>query len=406
MTIPRLRFAYPKRRRLVYLGATGNSLLGNYIKEESSTTYRSVRDECNVWVALFSVIFGRWSARGYYQSFLRMVRPSIVITFEDNSLEFYLTKAYRPECTTLCIQNGRRDTYSTEPDANIWQLIRDSVSPNLAPDVVATHGEPWSMYFREALGQSRTTVIAIGSVRNNALPIGERRQAPRLLFVSSFPNIGAEGELEGKLSTLLGYWQGVPVTFGQFYQLEGLIAQTCADIARTRGVRFGVLGKRPSWQKGELSYFSNALSGSEWFFLASETEASSYAAVTDSDVLVNIDSTFGYEMLARGVRVAFVSARMQHAGLHHIKDCEFGYPMVTQPTGPFWTNQATSEEINRVVNYLIDASTEEWESVSRQLRESVMPFDFGNAQLCSLLTSLGIKTGGKREWSLDDVPKN
>ena len=242
MTIPRLRFAYPKRRRLVYLGATGNSLLGNYIKEDSSTTYRSVRDECNVWVALFSVISGRWSARGYYQSFLRMVRPSIVITFEDNSLEFYLTKAYRPECTTLCIQNGRRDTYSTEPDANIWQLIRDSVSPNLAPDVVATHGEPWSMYFREALGQSRTTVIAIGSVRNNALPIGERRQAPRLLFVSSFPNIGAEGELEKKLSTILGYWQGVPVTFGQFYQLEGLIAQTCADIARTRGVRFGVLG--------------------------------------------------------------------------------------------------------------------------------------------------------------------
>ena len=121
---------------------------------------------------------------------------------------------------------------------------------------------------------------------------------------------------------------------------------------------------------------------------------------------MNIDSTFGYEMFARGVRVAFVSSRMHFADFPHIKDCEFGYPLVAQPTGPFWTNQATSEEVNRVINYLVDANTEEWESVSRQLRESVMPFDFGNARLCSLLTSLGIKTGGKLEWSLDDVPKN
>lgn len=406
MSFPQLRFSFPKRRRLVYLGETGQALLRTYIKEDDYTIYRPPRIECNVWVALYSLFTRRWSARGYYKSFLELMRPEVVITFEDNALEFYLTKAFLPGCKTLAIQNGRRDTFSTQPDSNIWQLIRDATYTDSAPDVVATHGEPWSQYFKEALGSSSTRVTAVGSVRNNSLSIGKRVPKPRLLFVSSFPNLGAEGRLEKELSTVLGYWQGTQVTFGDFYQFEGVLARKCADIARTRGIQFGVLGKRPSWQKGEYSYFANLLDGSAWFYQASDTEATSYEAVAENDLLVSIDSTFGYEMFARSLRVAFVSARMQYAGLDHIRDCEFGYPLVTQPTGPFWTNQATDQEIARVINYVIDTNNHEWDLASRPLQKTVMPFDFGNSQLCTLLATLGVKTHGPGKWGADNIPKN
>jgi surface carbohydrate biosynthesis protein len=406
MSFPQLRFSFPKRRRLVYLGETGQLLLRTYIKEDDYTIYRTIRTECNIWVALYSLFTGRWSARGYYQSFLELARPEVVITFEDNALEFYLTKALLPSCKTLAIQNGRRDTYSTQPDSSIWQLIREATYTDSGPDVVATHGEPWSKYFRGALGHATTKVVSVGSVKNNSLSIGKRVPIPRLLFVSSFPNLGAEGELENELSTVLGYWQGTQVTFGDFYQFEGVLARKCAEIARTRGFQFGVLGKRPSWQKGEYSYFASSLDGFEWFYLASDTEATSYEAVAENDLVVSIDSTFGYEMFARSLRVAFVSARMQYAGLDHIRDCEFGYPLVTQPTGPFWTNQATDQEITRVINYVIDTNNYEWDLASRHLQETVMPFDFGNSQLCRLLATLGIETHGPGRWGADNIPKN
>lgn len=406
MPLPRLEFAFPKQRRLVYLGATGNSLLQTYINEDDFTIYQSVRSECNIWVALLSIVTGRWSSRGYYKSFLKLVQPAVVITFEDNALEFYLTKVFLPSCQTLAIQNGRRDTFSTQPDRSIWQLIRESISPVSAPDIVATHGKPWSRYYRDALSESATNISAIGSVRNNALSIGQRAPLPRLLFVSSFPNLGAGGRLEEKQSTILGYWQGTPVTFGDFYQFEGILARKCAEIACARGIQFGVIGKRPSWQRGEKSYFANVLNNFAWFYQASEDEATSYGAVAENDLLVSSDSTFGYEMFARGIRVAFVAARMQYAGLHHIKDCEFGYPLITQPSGPFWTNQSTDQEITRVINFVIDADHQEWDSASLHLRETMMPFDDGNSQLCTLLDSLGIGTRGPGKWDTDNIPKN
>ena len=111
-------------------------------------------------------------------------------------------------------------------------------------------------------------------------------------------------------------------------------------------------------------------------------------------------------MFARGLRVAFVSARMQFSGLHLIRDCQFGYPLVTQLTGSFWTDSATDQEIARVINYVIDVSDPEWDSASRRLRETVMPFDFGNSQLCTLLTSLGIETYGPGEWSTGNTAKS
>lgn len=406
MPWPRLEFAVPRRRRLVYLGATGNSLLRTYIAESDFVIYRNVRDVCNVWIALITILFGRWSARGYYRTFLMLVRPLFVVTFEDNSLEFYLTKSYRRDCKTFCIQNGRRDSYSRDARKTIWSLIREVSHQSVVPDVVATHGTPWSQYFKSSLGVCSTNVVEIGSVRNNALSIGAKRSEPRVLFISSFPNLGPEGSLQDFSSSILGYWQGEQVGFGAFYSIEGLIAQSTAAIAQARDIEFLVLGKRPSWQKGEFSYFSDALADYPWRYLPSETEASSYASVSESDVIVNIDSTFGYEMFARGVRVAFVSARMQHAGLPHLRDCEFGFPFVTETTGPFWTNQSTGDEVERVINYVIDSDESKWKSVVHSYTESIMPFDFGNTRVCALLSSLGISTSGPGMWNNKEIPNN
>ena len=397
---------WPRRHRVVIFGVTGESLLRTYVSEEDVTVYVGPRTKLNLWVALLAFIMGWWGARGYYRSFLLFTRPKFVITFEDNALEFYLTKKYLSSCVTVSIQNGRRDTFSHSPSRNIWDFLSESVTPTSHPDVIATHGEPWSIYFRNALRSDRKLVAAIGSVKNNALLIGARQARVRILYVSTLPNLGADGKLEEKYSNILGYWRGQPVTFGDYYQFEGVVAQKCAEIASARGLQFGVLGKRPSWQKGEKSYFATALNNSDWFYQAAETEASSYTAVAETDLLVNIDSTFGYEMFARGVRVAFVAARMQYAGLHHIKDCEFGYPLITQPSGPFWTNQSTDQEITRVINFVIDADHQDWDSASLHLRETMMPFDDGNSQLCTLLDSLGIETRGPGKWDTDNIPKN
>ncbi len=400
-----IEFVWPRKRCIIFIGITGESLLRTYIAEDDIGTYIGPPKKVNIWILILTILSGRWGARGYYRAFLRVTKPKFVLTFEDNALEFYLTKMFYPSCVTACIQNGRRDTYSSTPETSIWKLIRQAVTPEFVPDVVLSHGEPWSSYYVSALG-SAARVKAIGSVRNNAINLVTRHEPPRVLFISSFPNLGPAGNLADSADKILGYWQAQTLTFGNFYRSEGLVAASAAETASTLGLEFCVLGKRPEWQQGERKYYENVLGGQPWDYLPAESKSSTYERVFTNDIIVNIDSTFGYEMFARGIRVAFIGCRMQTAGLPKIQDCEFAYPFVTDPTGPFWTNTDSPAEIRRVITAVASMAMSEWDVATRTLRAAVMPFDAGNHELCSVLTELGMKTHGPRTWSAEPTSQN
>lgn len=386
----------PRRRRLVYFGATGVDQLRNYIAEDDAVVYVGPRREPSIWVLLYAVFRGWWSIRGYYGAFLRLVRPDVVVTSEDNAVEFYFTKRYRPETRTICLQNGRRDSFSHDPDETMWDILRAELPRGAGPDVVLTHGAPWSAWYREALGEGPGRIVAAGNLKNNAFPLGERRGVRRLLFVSSFPNLGADGDLEASGSAPLGHWRGHPVTLRDFYAAEGVVAALAAGYARTRGIPFAVVGKRPDWQKGERRYFEAALRDHDWSYIPAAHDGSSYAAVTPDDVLVNIDSTFGYEMMSRDVRVAFVAARMPLAGLHSVRDCEFAHPYVDVPTGPFWTNVATRDEVSRVIDAVTARSNRELCADAGIDMGEIFVYDRGNTTLCEVLDEFGVKNRGPR----------
>jgi surface carbohydrate biosynthesis protein len=396
----RIEFVWPRKHRVVFIGSMGESLLKTYVAEDDIKIYVSPRARLNVWTAIFATFSGRWGVRGYYRAFLRFTRPRFVITFEDNALEFYLTKVFLPSCVTACLQNGRRDTYSSDSKTDIWKSIQQFVAPEHAPDMVLSHGEPWSTYYQSALGDT-AQVQAIGSVRNNAVKLTLRNESPQVVFVSSFPNLGPDGNLESTSASTFGYWQQQELTFGNFFRAEGIVAATAANVAQSLGIPFCVLGKRPAWQQGELRYYTSALQGLPWTYLPAESKSLSYERVSANDIIVNIDSTFGYEMFARGIRVAFISCRMHTAGLPQIRDCEFAYPLITEPTGFFWTNSDTPTEMQRVITAVASMSISEWDAATRDLRASVMPFDPGNGELCAALTELGMKTHGPGTWTAE-----
>jgi surface carbohydrate biosynthesis protein len=266
--------------------------------------------------------------------------------------------------------------------------------------MVLSHGEPWSTYYQSALGNT-AQVKAIGSLRNNAIKQTLRNESPRVVFVSSFPNLGPDGNLESTSASTFGYWQQQELTFGNFFRAEGIVAATAANVAQSLGIPFCVLGKRPAWQQGELRYYTSALQGLPWTYLPAESKSSSYERVSANDIIVNVDSTFGYEMFARGIRVAFISCRMQAAGFPQIRDCDFAYPLITEPTGFFWTNSDTPAEMRRVITTVASMSIGEWDAATRDLRASVMPFDPGNGELCAALTELGMKTHGPGTWTAE-----
>lgn len=352
------------------------------------------QSDLNLSVCLLAFIRGWWSRKGYYGAYLLSCRPSFVITAEDNAVEFFFTKQYLPEARTLCLQNGRRDTFSHDSKKTLWDILRNELPSSATPDIILAHGRPSEIYFREALTSSATRIIRAGNISNNAFGIDGIGADQRVLLISSFPNLGDDGDLKQSTNELLGYWQGAPVTLGQYFTAEGVVARLVADYAELHGLQFGVVGKRPSRQSGEFRYFKAELGGRAWTYLPCEEKGASYGVITPRDVLVNIDSTFGYEMMARGVRVAFVAARMPLAGYPEIRDSDFAYPFITTPKGPFWTNDASKDEVFRVIDAVRNGSNSEWCAAAGIELSEVFVYDRGNTILCGVLDELGIQNSG------------
>jgi surface carbohydrate biosynthesis protein len=328
---------------------------------------------------------------------------------EDNNVTFYATKVIMPECKTLAIQNGVRNAHSHSADSNFKIELQHLNQQGYDADVIGTLGGLGSTFYRGALPNSRVKLVEMGHVMNNALSIsneGDSSSVRRLLFISKFPNRGESGIDDEWDSKVIFYMHQAALTAKQYYDVEGIVARNCAAIANDHSMQFVVLGKRPAWQIGEYNYFAEHLQGLSWQYLPSSNQASSYEAIRPNDVIVNVDSTLGYELFSRGLRVAFVAARMHAAGHPEIVEQRFGYPLLKESTGPFWTSEATDAEILRVVNTAISVNDEQWLKMTDSARQMLFQYDRANDRLCRELDALGIQNSGPRLWTRELIPLN
>jgi surface carbohydrate biosynthesis protein len=270
-------------------------------------------------------------------------------------------------------------------------------------------GSASSRLYAEALGNCAIRMVEIGSLRNNALVLGPPRSPdknPRLVFISTFPNLGDDGIDPGWDSRVVHYFGDVGLTNSEYYRIEGVVARMAAESALDRGLEFCVLGKRPKWQIGERRFFQSCIGDLNWRHLPSDHQASSYESIADSDLLLAIDSTLGYEFFARGLKVAFVSSRMRLAGFPNVKEGTFADLTCSENRGPIWTDVCTRLEVNRLIDYLLTVTDSQWQALTRDLRSRVVRFDNQNQRFCAILSELGIPNKGPSLWRRDLITSN
>jgi surface carbohydrate biosynthesis protein len=132
----------------------------------------------------------------------------------------------------------------------------------------------------------------------------------------------------------------------------------------------------------EETYFRELL-GCDPEFLESEEPHSSYSAVDSAEVVVTIDSTLGYESIARGNKTAIFSYRS--------KICkswkgDFGWPRELQGEGPFWTMTPDPDSFVRILEYLFEIDDIQWRKVTEAVNfSSYMVYNPDNTILKSTL---------------------
>lgn len=369
-----------------------NDAIEPLVKLLSEGTYNSFDPSAsvlNIYVLWHTIRNRRFSLVGYCASFVRLSKPRVVLTMMDNDTNFYQLKVLCPEQIFIGIQNGLRGNISPTPNTGFFDLMNLlKQRKKLSVDHLFVFGPAIVNSYRQITDGE---ITPHGSLINNFQKPFNRRPKPtrlKILLLSSLPSTDPSSEEK------FSFFGSTPMTYREYFEAEGLVANYLSDYCQKNNYHLTILGKRPGSTTFEEQFFRDRIGSSNWTFVPRQSTTSNYVEVDKGDVIVAIDSTLGYECLARGHRVAFLSIRldrMKRPDLERIQDFDFGFPSDLGDQGPFWTNKSNESDFDRVLSFCCNASWNDWDTASQAVRDLIMIHNPGNTKLLSVLTSLGVK---------------
>ena len=237
-------------------------------------------------------------------------------------------------------------------------------------------------------------VVGGGSTKLNGISSPSSLAAPKdIVFISQYR---------------VGQWKDIP----SFYDAEEIVCPSLTKFAKNHDLQIHVVGAYQDLERSleEEKWFSSKFDGANWIFHRMNKETSSYHLISAADLVVTVDSTMGYEALALGRKVAFLTCRMlswypaiepewnelilkfvpDAADRKEVKEIpnRFGAAKMFAETGFFWSNIKSIDEFDRVLNNVYSASPQEWERDSGWIRDQLMVHDYGNTKIRAYVESV------------------
>jgi len=291
----------------------------------------------------------RLGAVAYLEAYIDFVKPKLVLSRSDNNHTLWQLKR-RPDVTyqVALVQNG-------------WRIPD---SPGGETNLIGTLGfEKVDTYFSlgrasRASFESKLDIhfVEIGSLRLNNFPNCLLHDVNGLAI--SLISIFRPGRTDSN--------QGI----SELANLKTYLVKNEIDL-QIMGSQISAVGVEE-----EMRFYEKAIPRDR-FTLSRRTDAnSSYTKLSPKSIYIADQSTLGYEALALGLRVGFISFQPPF----RLTD-RFGKPLEFGEKGPFWTNDPSEEEIGRILDYLLSVSDEQWERDSGWIRDQLMVHDYGNTKI-------------------------
>ena len=380
-----ISFRFPKPVAIVQIHNDGIEILAQYVDRSSV----SVVDPSvfNFWILLRCLVFGKFQMMEYSAEVIRVQRPRIVITFIDNDTTFYLLKSLIPSPAYIAVQNGLRHNYAyAHRSGFVDHLVKAGGRDRLSADLICTFGKGSSLLFENNI---RTKTLVTGNLKNNSMKLAEPKKIEYdIVFMSQHAPFDLASRNE------IVYLNEASLSIHDFYKIESTVAKFLAQYCQEHLLRFAVSGKRGPDESFERGFYSEAIGELPYTFLPKMDSRSSYANAYNSKLVVVIDSTIGYELLSRGKKVAFFSAREfeQRQKPNNGRDTCFGYPNTYSDSGVFWTNFPDPNEYSRILDSILEMTEAEWADQIQPYTEELMVFRPENSEFIQMLQGEGIPT--------------
>lgn len=311
----------------------------------------------------------------FHEYVVRTINPLVLLTFIDNNLEFLHLNLRDTKIKKVAVQNGLR-----AENGRIFELLKTNIAAG------ASYYVDYMLVFGDGIGQEYNKYvpghyISIGSFKNNSIKRNSVQKDPgkTLIYISQFRPRSESG---------ISFYAGeTPVTWEEFYNAEKVLLKNLYGYACHHGIPLQVLGTSRDALEQEIDFYKQCIESTDWEYVPRKDVMSNYKMIDKAHAIVAINSTLAYEAFVRGTRVAMFAIR-SFAGLD--SPHPFGWPCKFADTGSFWTNHFSEQKMKDILEFVFNATDEQWNQELQRVDPQVITYDADNGTFVNLMQELGI----------------
>lgn len=378
LRVAKFNILLPGQKSLLIYDRLSERHLSNYFYRNSYEILDIRKERLNIPIFIISLIKflfdNKKISQIYCIEYIRFVNPRVVITLIDNNKNFWTYKEVFNNIKFVFVQNGVRGVTGDVFDSLINCKHHEK---KYFVDHMFVFGETTGRLYKKYInGETHH----IGSFVNNMNhPIGPIKRD--LVYILQFKVIGRNKPYRYKTVS------GKKITWDDCYSYNDKIIKYLLTYCKKNNMTFSILGrsKLPSEQEKEKEYIKEIIAEDSYEYIPSDKKYTSYEELLKSKIIVVMESTLGYEMLARRKRVVYLGVREKTLD----ESSRFGWPDLPKK-GFFWTNEFKISEFDRVTNNVVYASNIEWKDICDRYVTNLIKYDPGNSKFISIMRKFDV----------------
>ena len=317
-------------------------------------TKLNLKTEINLWVLLncfFNLNLWKIQLRkSYCISYIKLTDPKVIITFTDNDILFYKLKTMFPKKKFISIQNGTR--------SRSQDIFGYEINEKLSCDFIYTHNDFIAKKYRDII---KTKTITFGSYLSNITP-KEKSKHMDILFISQYE--------EKKVFAFKNY-KNQQVSWEQYYFSESKILPMLDNFCYQNNLNLNICSRFDS-NIEEKNFFTDNIKKIKFNFIDKYKKLNSYNLVDNSKLVIFVDSTLGYESIARKNKTIALSTRGKFVA---DSSFNFAWPINLEKNGSFWTDDLKEKNIMDLLKYNFFIEDKAWIKNNLHIINQIMPFE-------------------------------
>ena len=363
-------FSFPKKTKILIYRKESSSEIVDFFDNKYTEILETIHESVNLLVLFVSLI----KRTSYYDEYVNIVNPQLLITFADNDRNFMMISP-PSSCVKVTIQNGFRSALG-----DIFSVLhkRGKVK-SLRVDYKCFFGENVAKEMNKYVsGES----VIVGSIRSNKIIKSDARKKRGVLFISTYrPNYESPDD---------EFTQGV--TWGEYIKNQPNLLIWLKDYCGRGGIGIDILGARDN-HIAEFNYYKKIFNSDSFGFHERTPDRNAYELIDKYEAIVSIDSSLGYEALSRGSKVAMFGGIRGEK--YPLSTRRYGWPGEFENSGYFWTNSLERDEWKRVLDYVFNTTESKWIADCQSYIDQNIIYNYGNSKLIALFRKLDIPLNSK-----------